>query len=256
MHKEAISLKKLAKNYKGFKVMEELLKYIEQHTTKETKSIQETILSMVCTKDDDPIKLTDTDILNALKIDGEFFILKLHYKDFEAELINEKIKYKTAQALSIVVRYEDDGDSFQDIKRFVDYIHSFTDKKQNSVFGVKKVDKLSNYPVTILFSGILPINQLQMSIGTKIYNLIENDKNYFLKRFEDFRDELSSEIGIPILPLFPHLDKTLKDTEVILYDPIEKKLISKFETPNSADKDLIEQYLLKLFYIYKVLAQK
>jgi len=234
--------------------MKELTKYIEQNSVKNTQEIKKSILSMYCSEND-PIPLGYDKLLDALKIDGEFLVLNLNYNDFEQELKDEKIKYKISQALSVVVRYEDDGKSFEDIKRFVNYINSISDKKQNSIFGVKRVEKLSQYPVTILFSGILPINQLKMSVGKKIHELIHSDDNYFKPRFEKFRDDLSKEIGIPILPVFPKLDKNLGDTEVTLIDQTDGRLISKFESVYKLDKDVVEQYLLKLFYIYKALAK-
>jgi len=235
--------------------MEELIKFIKENTVKNTQEVTESILNMYC-GEKDYTPLSYDKLLNALQIKGEFLVLKLHYSDFDSELKEEKIKYKISQALSIIVTYEDDGNSFEDIKKFVTYIHDISDKKQNSIFGVKKVKKLSKYPITILFSGILPINQLKMSVGQKIYDFIHSDDDYFKPRFEHFRDELSKEINTPILPVFPLLDKSLGDTEVTLVDLLDGRLISKFETIKEPDKDVIEQYLLKLFYIYKILATK
>jgi len=210
---------------------------------------------MVSTQDTE-ISLSENDIRNAINIYGEFLVLKLSYEDFEDELKNEKIKYKISQSLSVIVSYEDDGKSFNNIEKFVHYISDIVDSKQNATFGIKKVTSLSQSPITILFSGILPINQLGMSIGQTLFDLIHSDEEYFFKRFSEFRDILSQEIGIPILPLFPLLDTSLQPTEVILKDLLDERLISKFITQEYPDKNTVESYLVKLFYIYKVLANQ
>jgi len=215
----------------------------------------DTLANMVSTKDTE-ISLSEDEIRSAVDIHGEFLVLKLSYEDFEDELKNENIKYKISQALSVIVSYEDEGESFESIEKFVYYISSIVDFKQNATFGIKKVSSLSEFPITILFSGILPINQLSMSIGQTLFDLIHSDEDYFTKRFLEFRDILSQEIGIPILPLFPYLDASLEPTEVILKDLLDERLISKFITHEYPDKDTVESYLLKLFYIYKVLANQ
>ncbi|SFV63798.1 hypothetical protein MNB_SM-6-479 [hydrothermal vent metagenome] len=234
--------------------MQELLQYINEHTTKNTQEIQNTILRMIC-NEDEPIPLNAASLLSALKIEGEFLVLKLRYEDFNDEIHSQKIKRKISQALSVVVSYEDDGNAYEDIKKFVTYIHEAIDTKQNSIFGVKKVDKLSEFPVTILFSGILPINQLHMSIGKEIDRLIHSDDAYFLPRFTKLRDDISQEIGIPILPVLPVLDENLDDYQVRLVDMIDGRVISDFKVVEEFNKETIEIYLQKLFYIYKILAQ-
>jgi len=236
-------------------LMEQFLKYIQKHTTQNTKEMQSCLLDMIC-EDDEPISLSRDEIFNALKIKGEFFVLKLHYDDFEDELKSQKIKYKISQALSVVVSYEDDGSRYEDIKKFISYIYSFCDDKQNSVFGVKVVDKLSEFPIKILFSGLLPINQLGMCIGEGVQALIEKDKEYFAKRFKKLRDDISCEINIPILPLFATFDKRLKEYEVVLVDIVDGRIVSRFEMQDDTNKENIEIYLMKLFYIYKEIYKK
>ena len=220
-----------------------------------TKELKDTVTSMICTGDD-PIELSENDLLNAISIEGEFFLLKLHYDDFEDELISQKIKYKLSQSLSIIVSYEDDGNSLDDIQNYVSYIHELSDNKQNSTFGIKKVAKISKYPITILFSGILPINQLTMTIGKSIFELINSDDSYFKPRFTRFRDDLSKEIGIPILPVFPYFDDELNPYQVRLVDMTDSRLISEFQIQDNLTRDTLEIYLLKLFFIYKVLAEE
>jgi len=185
--------------------MQKLLKCIKDNTTKNTNEIQKCISSMVC-ETNQPIPLSSQNLLNAIEIKGEFLVLKLHYNDFEDELKNQNIKYKISQALSVIVSYEDDGNSYKYIEQFVKYIQNNSDEKQNSTFGVKNVDKLSEFPITILFSGILPINQLKMTVGKEIDKLIHSDDEYFIPRFQKHRDDISKEIGIPILPVLPMLD--------------------------------------------------
>ncbi len=233
----------------------ELQEYIKQNTTTNTQEMLECITSMICDQTQ-PIPLSEESLQNALALEGEFFVLKLQYSDLTQEIERQKLKYKISQALSIIVSYEDDGSHFEEIHKFVEYMHTMSDAKQNMIFGIKNVEKLSQYPVKILFSGILPINQLKMSVGKEIDALIHSDESYFTPRFQQLRDELSKEIGIPILPLFPILDETLKPYEVRLVDLLDGRVISEFETTPDFNKESIEVYLLKLFYIYKVLAQK
>ena len=235
--------------------MNKLKECIKQNLVQDNKEIQECILSMVC-PNDSPIPLLENQLFNALNINGEFLVLKLHYDNFEEEMKNQKIKYKISQALSIIVSYEDDGNSYEDITKFVKYIYDISDDKQNSTFGIKKVNKLSEFPITILFSGILPINQLKMTVGKKIDEIIHSDDDYFIPRFKKHRDDISNEIGIPILPVLPILDEKLDDFKVRLIDLFDGRLICEFNVCKEITKDTIEIYLLKLFYTYKVLAQE
>jgi hypothetical protein len=235
--------------------MEELLKCIEENTFNNTKEMQECIGAMVC-RDDDYIVLSEEKITAALQLPGEFFVLRLHYKDYEKELQDQKIKYKLSQSLSAVVMYEDDGNSYAEIEKFVKYIYANTDEKQNAIFGIKKLEKLSQYPITILFSGILPINQLQMSIGKKIYDLIHSDDEYFQPKFAYYRDAISKDIGIPLLPVLPRLDETLDPMQVRLVDAFDKRVISEFMADEELSKSTIDKYLQKLAYVYKALMQE
>ncbi len=234
--------------------MNKLLDSINNKSSHNTKEMQEAILSMVC-DDTSPIPLSHDKLLNALELDGEFLVLKLHYNDFEDELKSQKIRYKISQALSVTVRYEDDGSSYENIEKFVKYIYKNSDDKQNSTFGVKAVKELSGFPITILFSGILPINQLKMTVGIEIDKLIHSDDEYFMPRFQKHRDDISKEVGIPILPVLPILDKKLGDYQVRLVDLVDGRVISEFEVAQVLSKETTEIYLLKLFYIYKVLVQ-
>jgi len=202
------------------------------------------------------IELKQEQLIDALKLDGEFLVLKLSYDDFEDELKSEKIKYKMSQSLSVIVSYEEDANSYENIKKFVEYISENTDQKQNSTFGIKRVNELSKYPITILFSGILPINQLKMTVGSKIDKYIHSDDLYFKPKFQEHRDNISKEIGIPLLPVLPVLDEELKEQQVRLIDLYDGRVISQLEISEKLNKEILDLYLLKLFYIYKVLAQE
>ena len=237
--------------------MKQLKQIIEDKTLNNTEEVFEHVSSMICSNDDF-IPLHEDVLINALELNGEFLVLNAHYNDYDKELQEEKIKYKISQSLSVIVRYEDDGNSFEEIQKFVAYMHKLVDKKQNLNFGIKKVSKLSKNPITILFSGVLPINQLKMTLGKGLYALIHSDDEYFLPRFQQLRDDISEEIGIPILPLFPVLDKSLNDFEVQLLDLTDNRLISDVRIPiipEKQGKEAIEIYLLKLFYIYITLAK-
>jgi len=233
----------------------ELKSYIQRNVTNDVQNVESTVLNMICA-DDAPIELSKKSLLDARHVEGEFLVIKLHYSDFEDEIINQSIKYKISQSLSVIASYEDVGDSYDDIEKFIKYIHANSDEKQNSTFGVKRVQKLSEFPITILCSGILPINQLKMSVGKSIYELINSDDEYYVPRFQKHRDDISKEIGIPILPVLPALDKELGSLEVKLVDSYDGRVISKFIVSQVLNKETVEIYLLKLFYIYKVLAEE
>ncbi len=230
--------------------MSQLIKCINQKVTNNLEEVESCIVNMLC-DDTQPIPLAEETITKALSIEGEFLGLKMHYDDFESELENQILKYKISQALSIVVSFEDDGSNFGDIKRFVEYMREISGEKQNFVFGVKDVTVLSGTPITILFSGILPINQLKMSIGENIHSLIHSDDTYFIPRFDKLRDDISQEINIPILPIFPSLDSTLGENQALLIDSLNNKTIADFNIDEKPDKESLEVYLSKLFYIYK-----
>jgi len=235
--------------------MTKLQECIKEKTLHNTQEVEASVVSMVCPQNS-PLPLSCETLLNALQLEGEFLVLKLHYSDFEDELKSEKIKYKISQSLSVIVRYEDDGASFKDIEKYVNYIYDISDDKQNLIFGVKDVTQLSEFPITILFSGILPINQLKMSVGSEIDKLIHSDDAYFLPRFARHRDDISKEVGIPILPVLPILDKNLEAFQVRLVDLVDARVIAEFQVEEALSKDTIEIYLLKLFYIYKVLVEE
>lgn len=233
-----------------------LLELIAEKTTPENVGqMQESVMNMIC-NESQPMPLSEETICRSLELDGEFFVLKMRYEDFEKELEEGKIKRKISQSLSIVASYEDAGDSLGEIETFVKYIHDLSEPSQNFVFGIQRVERLSEYPVTILFGGILPINQLRMSIGEEIDRLIRSDPDYFQSRFKRLRSDLSEEIGIPILPLFPETNPKLAPGRVRLFDPVEERSVSEFEVPRDIEKEGLEIYLLKLFYIFKELGTR
>ncbi|WP_300364583.1 hypothetical protein [Hydrogenimonas sp.] len=231
----------------------EILEIVAEKTPSEyIGEMQETISSMVC-NENQPMPLSEKTLYEALALKGEFLVLKLTYDDVRQELKEQKIRRKITQSLSIVAVYEDAGHSLDDIENSIKYIHDLVDEKQNFVFGIKRVDSLSEFPVTILFSGILPINQLELYIGEEIDRLIHSDDDYFIPRFKQVRDEISEVIGIPILPLDPKTDSSLNPSRARLVDGTNGHLISEFEVDPFTDKEGLEIYLLKFFYIYKKL---
>ena len=235
--------------------MEEIFRCIEDNTLNNTQNMKECVGKMLC-NEEDYLSLDEEKILQALQIPGEFFVLRLNYEDYDKELKEQKIKYKLSQSLSAVITYEDDGSSYEEIENFVKYIYDISDEKQNVIFGIKKVEKLSKYPITILFSGILPINQLKMTIGKKVYDLINSDDIYFKPKFAQYRDLISKDIGIPILPVLPRLDEELEDMQVRLIDAYDNRLIAEFMADEEISKSTIEKYFQKLAYVYKALAQE
>jgi hypothetical protein len=234
--------------------LEKLVELIKSLTPKNTNEAVKTITGMVCS-DELYCPLSEGALCDALSIKGEYLVIKMCYEDFSKEFLTNNLKYKVSQALSVIVSFEDDGSCFENIEEFTTYISDIIDTKQNTLFGVKKVKKLSKYPVTILFSGILSINQLKMYIGSAIDSTIKSDEEYFQHRFKEFRDFVSQEIKMPILPLFPQLKTSLNPTEVILVDIIDERIIVQFQTKKSLNKDVIDEYLIKLFHLYISLAK-
>jgi small GTP-binding protein len=144
---------------------------------------------------DDPIALGESELFETLRLPGEYLILQAAYTDLAKEVKEEKIKYKISEALSVVAVFEEDGRSLDDIENFVRYIRSVTDPLQRWVFGVKRVDRLSETPVTLLFGGILPINKLRMRLGSELAKLIFTHADHFIPRFAALRLEISRKIA-------------------------------------------------------------
>ena len=95
-----------------------------------------------------------------------------------------------------------------------------------------------------------------MTVGKDIDKLIHSDDGYFIPRFAKHRDKISQEVGIPILPVLPILDEDLDGLQVRLVDLLDDRVIVEFDVSQKLSKDTIEIYLLKLFYIYKVLVEE
>lgn len=142
--------------------MDKLIECIKDKAANNFTEVQEHIVSMVC-EEDDYLSLSKAKLIDALNLDGDFLVLKLSYENFEDELKNEIIKHKMSQSLSIIVKYEDDKKSYKIIRNFVNYIDENSYEKLDSTFGIKEVDKLSEYPITILFSGMIPITKLEVA---------------------------------------------------------------------------------------------
>ena len=211
--------------------------------------------TMVC-DESQPIPLAREVIEKALELEGEFGCILANYEDCAKEIEEQKLRYKVSEALSVVISFEDDGRLFEQIEQCVKYISGLIDPKQNFLFGVKQVEKLSEYPITVLFSGILPINQLHLHIGKEVEAFINSDEEYFPRRFAVLRQELSQEIGIPILPVVPVVDEKIGQFDVVLKDPVIKEKIAEFTMESPLTKERLDPYLYRLFTIYKVLAEE
>ena len=234
----------------------EILEFIAEKTAPEfVGEMQETIMSMVC-NDNQPMPLSEEKLYEALRREGEFLVLKLTYGDLEREREEQKIKRKITQSLSVLAVFEDDGRSLGNIEKSVKYMHDLVEEKQNFLFGIKRVERLSEFPVTTLFSGILPINQLELYIGEEIDRLIHSDDEHFTPRFRRLREDISETIGIPILPVFTTLDTSLPHDRVRLVQSLDGSVIAEFDTTPHIDRESLEIYLLKLFYIYKQLGRQ
>ncbi len=231
--------------------MKDLKDYIYQKDSSEKS--YELIKNMI--SDNTYVELEVDKLIKALSIDGEIFIVQMSYDDYDSEMKTSKLRYLISQALSVVVSYEDDSKQSYRINKFANYIKDISDEYQNSIFGVKKVDKLSSMPITILFSGVLPINQLEMGVCKDVWEFINSDDDYFKPRFKKLRDDISKDCGVRILPLLPYFDKTLKPLNVSLKDIKENKIITEFEVIKNLNKETIEIYLEKIKQVYLALCK-
>lgn len=210
------------------------------------------LMGMRC-RPSDPMPLDESALLETLELPGEYFILQARYADLEQELKTQKIKRKISEATAVVTVYEEDGASLPSIENFVRYIHGVSDPLQRSIFGIRRVDRLSDLPVTILFGGILPINQLRMRLGRDLDRLIRSDADYFVPRFAELRRRLSKAIGVPILPLYPEVDDAIPPNRAELYDPLDGAVICRFDVENPHSKEGLERYLARLYHVYQAL---
>ena len=210
---------------------------------------------MVC--ENSPLPLTLKDIEEALKIEGDTFFIELKYTDIEKELQEQKVLYKILESYSVVICFEDDGKRYNDIHTLVSFLHNNSPLSINFRFGIKEVEKLSNDPIKILLSGILPINQLEIQIEEKLYKYIEKNKNKLSKKFLKTREILSEKIGFTILPVKYYPSKDMLPQSIKLINPYTKQTICECKATKKTkniDK-IIEEHLDKLSMAYINLAK-
>ena len=234
--------------------MKKLEKFIENNCVQNVEEMKQTVVDMVC-EDDAYLPLSAEEVLRVLECKGEFFVLKLSYEELQQELQEKKIVPKLANSLCVTISFEEDGEHYEDIENFLQYVKKHLDEQQNFIFGIRRVDKTSPFAIKILFSGILPINQLVMTMGEALYDRLYGEGNNFKEKFKHYRAMVSQEIGMPLLPLLPKIDNSLDDFEVKLVDPLEGKTIAAFDLKEDVNEKTIDIYLLKLFNIYKKLAK-
>ena len=207
--------------------------------------MQELIMGMIC-NESQPMPLSAEEIYDAMLLEGEFAVFELDYKDVEKELFEKRLQKNISESLSILVTFEEDGRSLTDIESLIRYIHEQLDPLQNFRFGIKRADKLSHFPVKILFSGILPINQLQIFVGKEIGELLEKNSTFLEAELQTIRLELSEKIGTPILPLHFQISSKIPPRRVRLFDPVQKLLLCEFDV-DKGWRDGLENYLRKLY---------
>jgi len=234
------------------KKLQELI--VKKTVQENQKDVLQNIDSMICSESE--VSLDDEALYAALEKEGEFFILKAKYEDFDLFSKNEPLDTKLNEALSITICFEDDGNKYEKIEAFVKYIYSHTTQDQKFVFGVKRVDKLSDFPIKILLSEIYPINQLEIHLGRWIANFIDLNEEYFKEHFAYVREKISQEIGIKILPLNRIVGDHLRDNEAFLVDSVTQEKIVAFSIDKCDDKKALDIYLLKIFYIFLKLGAK
>jgi len=233
---------------------EKLVSIIEQKTPqKDISKAKELFASML---DGDVLSLSEKELYKALSLRGSYILLELDFQELLQEIESKRLQYLISEALCIVTSFEDDHNRFSQIKDFLEYINKTATQEQSLLFSVKTVKELSKKPIKVAFCGILPINQLRLYLGEDIYNYIHQHNDELQERFAKLREDISLEIGIKILPLFPILDRSLPPKKAKLVDRVTKEVVAEFDIKAIKDIQEIDIYLLKLFYIYKTLAQK
>ena len=234
---------------------ENLKNIIIKKTLQENQAdVLTTIDSMICAESELPLR--EETLYEALVGEGEFFLLKAKYEEFDLSTDNLLLDKKLNEALCITICFEDDGSRYEEIEAFVKYIYTHTEKEQKFLFGVKKVDKLSEFPLKILLSEIYPINQLEIHLGEWISSFLSKNKPYFKEHFAAIRANISQEIGITLIPLNIKTQEDLCKNEVILLDSVTKERIVAFRVETCDDKKALDIYLLKLYYIFLKLGSK
>jgi len=200
--------------------------------------------------------LPKQDVVKALSLEGDTFYVELSYEELQQDIYEEKIALKTLEALSIILCFEDDGTQFEKIATYTKYLYNNTQEEQHLQFGIKKVDTLSQYPVKILFSGILPINRLEIAIETSLYEFIQQHYNILAPKFKQLRQQLSQEIQIPILPVKHYADTHLEKNQISLINAQNNQTVCecKVNDKDMETSQIIDDYLQKLFIVYKKLA--
>lgn len=233
-----------------------LFRLIEEKSAKEHIEKFKEFLPQMLTEKSDPIPLNASEIEFTLQKEGEFELHLLNYEDLQKELQNPKLQEKIFQSLDIVASFEDDGKHTPLIEEILSNIHTDLQQEQRFVFGIKRVQTPSKYPVKILFGEILPINQLQAKLGEEIFHFLNNDKTYYIERFKQIRDAVSKEIGITFLRLNPVLETSLPPYGVTIVDTVTNKTIASFQTVALQQKEDMEHYFMQLHSILIKLAQE
>jgi hypothetical protein len=221
---------------------------------------QEQLLNTFTCKENDPVKLSEKDVTKALSLEGETFLITLNYDEITKEFKENKIQHKILEALSILVCFEDDGTHFEDIVSFTHYIYETTEESQHFQFGIKKVTQLSQTPISLLLTGIHPINQLEIAIAPDLYQFIESKKDLLEPKFVKLRGNLSKKIGVPILPVEYYKDNSLAPKQVLLKDKQTNVNLCSCQLHNPQDKDedvfkTIDEYLFKIAYAFENIAK-
>ena len=236
--------------------MSTLDELIETKAAKEHIKRFKELLPQMLTRQNDPIPLREEELKTTLEKKGEFELHLLTYADMQKELENPKLPHTVFQSLDIAASFEDDGRHTDLIEEFVKHIHSFLEKEQRFVFGIKRVEKTDKYPAKILFGEILPINQLQVTLGEEIYRFLDQDKEYHIRHFKEIRDAVSQTIGIKLLRLDPTPDPKLDPRTITITDPLTNKTLATFKMKKLEKKEDIELYYAKLLYILTEIARE
>jgi len=217
----------------------------------QTKELEE----IFCIDNSSLFSLSSLSLSKALSLQGENYLLQLSYEDVAQELKERKLTQKINEALSILVCFYDDGTKFNTIESFSRYLYNATQKTQYLKIGVTQSKNKSHHPVTIFFSGILPINQLNIVIEKNLYCFIEQHQEKLKEKFQATKERLLRELGTIILPVEHYPKENITPNTLYLEDAKTGSKLCECRVENNSytPEEIIDDYLEKLYFVYKKL---
>lgn len=237
-------------------MIKRLLEVVGERTAPEKTAGMQVLLSEMVCNENQPIPLSARDIVETLSRPGEFHVVTLDYEEAQREIETHRLDASLNEALTILACFEDDGRRMSQIEDFVAYLHDKLDDFQRFRFGVKRVTSLSDHPVILLFSEILPINQLRLVMHPDAMRYLMEKEEKLQPHFRRIRYALARKLGIPILPFHRVVDPELPPERILVVDPVSDKTIAQFSVESGLNDETLDIYLEKLIRLYHRLAKE